>query len=146
MNILNFEKRIVALQSILSAKGNDLCCCRANDETKFHSAADLIEIMKVSCSAHKFRDLGDLWHVVPGMPLLAEDCSLCSCPPRPTRDWLESKRGPLTEAEQREECDSWELELTVDAKEKQRVEEVQIELLLRTYFTKRRRYHAKLPG
>lgn len=95
--------------------------------------------MIVSCPAHGFCDLGEFLWVPPGMPLRPEDRGLCCCSPNPTRDWLEDKRGPLTEEEQEAECSTWELEASAGLEESVRNEKAQCELILKTYAKKKRR-------
>lgn len=111
------------------------CKCRFSEQTFFHSGADLERIMSVRCPLHIFRDLGNLSWAPLSMPLRAEDRPLCTCSPSPTREWLEGKRGPLTEEEQTQECLSWEQALSEDPEDKMKVDA----LVNNYYKTKRRR-------
>ena len=144
-NLPALEKRVGALEAASLMKSvNKDCDCRVGQTTRYHTAADLGHIMSVSCPVHSFRDLGDLLWVPPGTPLRPEDRYLCSCPPCPTRDLLEGKRGALTEKEQEEECRSWEPELTEHTEENLRIERAQLEALLQTYARKKRRDREEL--
>jgi len=90
----------------------------------------------VRCPVHIFCDLGELSWAPVSMPLRTEDRPLCCCPRSPTREWLECKRGPLTEEEQLQECLSWERALTEDLET-----EARIEVLLNAYFSAKRRHN-----
>lgn len=124
----SLKKRLDALELTHRGVG---CHCRFRGETLFHNAADLERILAIRCPVHDFCDLGQISWVPPSMPLRMEDTALCSCPPCPTREWLEGVRGPLTWKEQRDECLSWKTtcwEQGGDAEERARVE-----LLLKSY-------------
>ena len=113
MGLPTLDERVTVLEAIaLRTSVSGDCRCRSGRQTYYHTSADLELIMSVPCSAHGFRDLGDLLWVPPGTPLLPDDRHLCSCPPCPTRDLLEGTRGPLTKEEQEEECRSWDEDLT----------------------------------
>lgn len=145
MDFPTLEKRVRALEAIaLKTSVDKDCRCRSGRMTYYHTAADLEQIMSVPCPAHGFRDQGEMLWVPPGTPLLPEDRHLCSCPSCPTRDWLAGKRGPLTQAEQEEECRSWESELTAHMDEKLRIERARIWALFQIYSRNKRRQHAIL--
>jgi len=145
MDLPNLRKRVRALEAIVfRTSANKDCTCRSGRKTYYHTAADLEQIMSVRCSAHGFRDQGDLLWVPPGTPLLPEDRHLCSCPACPTRDLLEGKRGPLTIEEQQGECRSWDPEPTEEMREKLQIERAREQLLLQEYFRKQRRHHEEL--
>ncbi len=124
------EKRLRALEAAFSAG----CKCRSSQRTFFHSVPDLERIMSLRCPVHIFCDLGELSWAPSSMPLKTEDRLLCSCPPSPTREWLDGKRGPLTEEEQTQECLTWEQALSEDPEDKMRVE-----VLLNNYYEAKRR-------
>ncbi len=128
------KKRLCALEAV--ARFSAGCKCRFLQVTFFHNVADLERIVSVRCPVHIFCDLGELSWAPSSMPLRTEDRALCSCPPSPTREWLDGKRGPLTEEEQIEECLSWEEALSEDREGKMRVEV----LVMNYYKAKRRRY------
>ena len=129
---MRIKKRLRALEALsLFSTG---CKCRFLQETLFHSAADLEQIMRVRCPVHIFRELGELSRAPFSMPLRTEDQPLCSCSPSPTREWLEGKRGPLTEEEQTQECLGWEQALSQDPKDK-----MSVEVLLNNYYEAKRR-------
>ena len=69
------------------------CSCRWGRKTNYHIAAELEKIMNVRCPILQFRDLGTICWVPIGTPLLAEDRSLCACPPSLTRDLLAGNVG-----------------------------------------------------
>jgi hypothetical protein len=134
-NLSALEKRVRELEvMLLTMSVSKDCRCRFGQVTKYHTAADLEHIMSVSCPVHEFRDLGELLWVPPGMPLRPEDSHLCSCPPCPTRDLLEGKRGPLTQEEQEDECCTWEL--TADTAEDFSIERARLKALLHKYARK----------
>jgi hypothetical protein len=120
MRMRMIEKRLFALEAMTSYGAG--CKCRFFQVTFFHSAPDLGRIMRVPCPVHVFCDLGELLWAPVSMPLRTEDQPLCSCSPSPTREWLQGKRGPLTEEEQTQECLSWEQALSEDPEDKMRVE------------------------
>jgi hypothetical protein len=136
LEVLN--KRLEVVEKTLARKNQKMSCnCRNAQETKYHTAKDLEKIMQIPCPIHRFRDLGALIRVPEGSPLLVDDRYLCACPPSPTREWLESKRGPLTEAEQREACDKWQL---IDEADKTQLsDDAKISTLLHAYFANKRR-------
>lgn len=130
--------RLHALET-QAAFGN-VCKCRPSSETTFyHTADDLERIMRIRCPLHIFRNLGQLSWAPSSMPLQPEDCELCSCPPSPTRDWLQGLRGPLTEQEQSVECLSWEKTISEEFLDKSR-----LEVLIDNYWNAKRRQNASL--
>lgn len=133
MFIRMIEKRLHALEDQNDASAG--CKCRSLQQTFFHSHADLERLVSVCCPVHVFCDLGELSWAPISMPLRAEDQPLCSCPSSPTRDWLDGKRGALTEEEQTQECLTWDRELSEDPEDKKRVED-----LLHRYYSLRRRH------
>jgi len=90
-------------------------------------------MMDIRCPVHRFRDLGDLRWLPSRLPLLSEDRTLCSCPPSPVREFLQGKRGPLTELEQEEEERRWERECAPGRDEEFRREQARAERLLYEY-------------
>jgi len=126
------QRRLRALEA--SRAG---CKCRLLQVTFFHSFTDLQRIMRIRCPLHVFCDLGELAWAPPGMPLRMEDRRLCCCSPSPTREWLEGKRGPLTEEEQAHECLSWLPTVSEDPEE-----ELQVEIMLNNYQKAKRRGNA----
>jgi hypothetical protein len=132
MHMRIIKKRLRALEAVTRFSAG--CKCRFLHVTFFHSAADLERIMSVRCPVHVFCDLGELSWAPFSMPLRTEDRPLCSCPPSPTREWLDGKRGPLTEGEQTQECRGWEQALSEDPEDKMRVE-----VLLNNYYKAKRR-------
>src|ERR1700674_4333473 len=127
MNMTRINQRLRALETATDSRAG--CRCRFPGKTFFHSVADLERILSLRCPVHIFCDLGELSWVPASMPLRTEDSPLCSCPPSPTREWLEGKRGPLTADEQTVECLSWEQALLEDPDHKMR-----IEVLLKNYY------------
>ena len=127
---MRIKKRLGALEAVSRFSAG--CKCRFSQVTSFHSAADLERIMSVRCPVHIFCDLGELSWAPLSMPLRMEDRPLCCCPPSPTHEWLEGKRGPLTAEEQTQECLSWEQALSEDPEDKMKVE-----ALLNTYYEAR---------
>jgi hypothetical protein len=113
------EKRIRALEAKLESRA---CNCRKGRLTLYHSSADLENILSIGCPVHVFLYVREVSWAPASMPLNIEDRSLCCCPPSATREWLEGKRGPLTEEEQDEECATWEQALSADAAEQMRIE------------------------
>ena len=112
MDLPNLRKRVRALEAIVfRTSANKDCTCRSGRKTYYHTAADLEQIMSVRCSAHGFRDQGDLLWVPPGTPLLPEDRHLCSCPSCPTRDLLAGQSWPSDEEEQQR---VWQLGTRID--------------------------------
>jgi hypothetical protein len=133
------EKRVRALEASVPAIGEQ-CRCRAGRQTRYHTAEELKRILDVRCPLHGFRDLGRLRRVGSGIPLLPEDQDLCSCPPSPIREFLQGRRGPLTEVEQAAEERSWEGEFTPAAKEDFRRDQAWARQLLQKYeYSKRQR-------
>jgi hypothetical protein len=129
---MRIKKRLRALEAVSRISAG--CKCRFLQETFFHCVADLERIMRVRCPLHVFRELGELSWAPFSMPLRTEDQPLCSCPPSPTREWLASKRGPLTEEEQTQECLTWERDLSQDPEDKMRTE-----VLINNYCKAKRR-------
>ena len=115
MSVIRNEHRIRKLEHLrLTVDGH--CNCREGDqETLYHGAADLERIIAVRCPLHGIRRLGRVSWVPSGMPLRAEDRDLCVCPACAAREWLEGRRGPLTEDEQEAECLNWAQQLTEEA-------------------------------
>ena len=99
-----------------------------------------MNIMKVGCPAHGFRDLGYLRWLPSGLPLRCDDQNLCSCRPSPVRELLQGRRGPLTDAEQEEEKHRWERECGPGSDEEFRSKQARMQLLLKKYeYDKRNR-------
>jgi hypothetical protein len=96
--------------------------------------------MDVRCPAHGFRDLGYLRWLPSELPLQPDDQNLCSCPPCPVREFLQGRRGPLTEVEQEEEEQRWERECDPGSDEEFRRKQARAEQLLQKYeYNKRNR-------
>lgn len=137
MGFAALEKRIRALEHLFAATGKP-CSCRAGGQTTYHSAEELKTIMRVRCAAHGFRDLGHLRWLPSGLPLQTDDQNLCSCPPCPVREFLQGRRGPLTEVEQEKQEQRWEKECDANSDEEFRREQTRIEQLLQRYVYNRR--------
>jgi len=131
INMRMIKKRLLALEAETPFSAG--CKCRSSALTFFHTVGDLERIMSVRCPVHIFCDLGELCWAPLSMPLRTEDQCLCSCSPSPTLEWLDGKRGPLTEEEQIQECLSWEQALSEDPEDKMRVE-----ALLNNYYKAKR--------
>src|ERR1035437_3918181 len=139
MGIAALEKRIRALEQAFSSTGKQ-CSCRTGGHTIYHIAEELKNLMDIRCAVHGFRDLGHLRWLPSGLPLQPDDQDLCSCPPCPVREFLQGRRGPLTEVEQEEEEQRWERECDPGSDEEFRREQARVEKLLKKYeFTKRNR-------
>jgi hypothetical protein len=132
MRLTTLKEHVGALERAFAAAGKP-CTCRIGTRTLFHTADELAKLMEVPCPAHGFRDLGDLRQVPKGLPLHPEDHAFCSCAPSPVREFLQGRRGPLTDLEQKEEEQRWERESCPDSDEKFRCEQARIERLLRKY-------------
>jgi hypothetical protein len=132
MRIATLEERVRALERALSAGGKP-CTCRIGTRTAFHTAEELAKIMAGRCPVHRFRDLGCLRWLPKGLPLHLDDRILCSCPPCPVREFLQGRRGPLTDAEQEEWQQRWERELGPESDEDFRHKQARIEKLLVKY-------------
>jgi len=94
--------------------------------------------MNVRCAVHGFRDLGHLRWLPSGLPLQPDDQHLCACPPCPVREFLQGRRGHLTEAEQEKEEQRWERECSASSDEEFRHEQARVEQLLEKYVYKKR--------
>jgi hypothetical protein len=139
MGFAALEKRIRALEQAFTATGKQ-CSCRTGEQTTYHSAEELKNLKGIRCPAHGFRDLGYLRWLPSGLPLQSDDQNLCSCPPRPVREFLQGRRGPLTEVEQEKEEQRWEGECGASSHEEFRREQSRVEQLLRKYeYDKRNR-------
>jgi hypothetical protein len=132
MGIAALEKRVRALEQALSATGKQ-CSCRAGGQTTYHSAEELKNLMDIRCPAHGFRDLGYLRQLPSGLPLQPDDQNLCSCPPCRVREFLQGRRGPLTDVEQQEEEQRWERECGPGSDEEFGRKQARIEQLLQKY-------------
>lgn len=138
MSLPQIEKRVRRLEA-LSLPVDCRCNCRTEEVTLYHNAADLARIITARCPVHGIRDLGCVSWVPSGMPLNVEDRCFCSCPPCPAREWLEGKRGPLTEDEQDEECRSWKQQLTTEATAESDRDQATVTRLLQKYRARRER-------
>jgi hypothetical protein len=132
MRFAALEKRVRALERAFSAAGKP-CVCRPGRQTSYHTAEELKKMIEIPCPAHGFRDLGHLRWLSSGLPLQPEDWELCSCPPSPVREFLQGRRGPLTEAEQAEEERRWERECVPSRGEEVCREQARAERLLQKY-------------
>ena len=89
--------------------------------------------MDIPCPAHGFRDLGHLRQLPSGLPLQPDDQNLCLCPPCPVREFLQGRRGPLTDLEQKEAEQRWEREYGPGSDEEFRCKQARIEQLVHRY-------------
>jgi hypothetical protein len=139
MGIAALEKRVRALEQVFKAAGKQ-CNCRTGEQTTYHSAEELKNLMGIRCPAHGFRDLGYLRRLPSGLPLQPDDHNLCSCPPCPVRELLQGRRGPLTDVEQEEEEQKWEREFGASSDQEFRRQQARVEQLLQKYeYNKRNR-------
>jgi hypothetical protein len=139
MGFAALKKRIRVLEQAFSATGKQ-CICRTGGQTTYHSAKELKNLMDIRCPAHGFRDLGHLRWLTSGLPLQPDDQNLCSCPPCAVREFLQGRRGPLTEAEHAKEEQRWERASGAGSDEEFRREQARAEQLLQKYvYNKRNR-------
>jgi hypothetical protein len=134
------KKRITKLELFVLRRGG--CTCRSGQQTFYHTAAELEQILNVGCPVHGFRDLGCILWVPSGIPMHPEDRDLCGCPSHPGRDWLAGKRGPLAQQEMEESCGQWQAELSEKARQDFRTQQKRSEELITVY---QRRKYAALP-
>jgi hypothetical protein len=132
MGIAALEKRVRALEQAFTAAGKQ-CICRTGEQTTYHNAKELKNLLEICCPAHGFRDLGYLRWLPSGLPLQPDDHNLCCCPPCPVRELLQGRRGPLTDLEQEEETQRWEREYGPSSEEEFRNEEVRVARLRQKY-------------
>lgn len=137
------RKRIAALEHALARQFQGECNCRCERGTAFHNAAELARILKSCCAAHGFRDLGHLTWVPVGLPLQPEDQEFCSCSRSAIREFVEGRRGPLSDQEREELRKSWDAEFTDEAAEKFRSDQLQVRRLLSQYERARRMAYAE---
>jgi len=130
--LAGIEKRLRALEQILFA-GAEECNCRVGHKTMYHNAAELARIMAVSCLVHSIRDLGEVMWVGRFLPLRRDDQQFCSCPPSPLRELLLGRRGPLDEAEHREQEERWMREYGASSDEQFCRDQQRVRQLIRTY-------------
>ncbi len=142
MDFRKLEQRVAAMER--ARRG--VCNCRAGQATRYHTAADLAEILNVPCPVHEVRNLGCLLWAPPSTPLRREDRGLCSCPPRAARDWREGKRGTLADEEREQEYRSWEEQVSGEAAGQFRRDQARSRQLLQRYERKRRNQHGTMPG
>lgn len=142
MRFRKLEQRVTAMEKA----GRGVCNCRAGQATRYHTAADLAEILSIHCPVHDVRDLGCVLWLPPSSPLRSEDRDLSSCLPCAAREWREGRRGPLTEAEWEQEYRSWEEQLSVEAIERFRHDQTRAKQLLQRYERRRRKKHGEMPG
>ncbi len=140
---LRLAARVNTLEAVVRGA---TCNCRVDEETLYHTAADLARIMSVRCPVHNQRDLGYMLWLPPSSPLRLEDRELCSCPPCAAREWREGSRGPLTAEEWEQECRSWEEQLSTEAFGKFRADQARARQLLQQYRRMRRNQHGTMPG
>lgn len=146
MSLRQREEIIRKLERQIRA-GDTRCNCRQGDEeTFYHSAADLEKILAVPCPVHGNRSLGHVSWVPSGTPLKGEDRQLCVCPPSPAREWQEGRRGPLTGEEQEAECGNWMQEVTEEADRRFHQEQIKVRSLLQRCEQARRRQSVSVPG
>jgi len=141
MGVAGLERRVRVLERALlqhsSAKG---CNCRFGQQTRYHTATELEQIMVMCCPVHDIRDLGHVRWIASGLPLRAEDRDLCCCPPCAVRDFVQGTRGPLSVEEQEAEERRWEQEYAEASDEEFRREQARAEVLLHRYQQKKRRW------
>ena len=142
MRWLRLNTRIRALETAVAVRSGRECNCRYNQETSYHSAAELAQIMEIRCPMHEVRDLGHLRWVPSGLPLRTEDREFCSCPPFAIREFLQGSRGPLTQEEQEEACRVWDEQFTEQADQSFHADQVHVRLLLQKYERGKRRTNA----
>lgn len=141
-DLMPFKKRVRILErTLLQGQSASKCTCRSGQETRYHHAAELTRIAVIRCAVHGLRDLGEVIWVPQGLPLRQEDQDSCSCPSSSVRDFLRGTRGPLGREEHAEACRAWDLELTEDAQERFRTDQVQVRRLLQQYERDKRRAH-----
>jgi len=87
--------------------------------------------MSIRCPAHGFRDLGRLRWLPSALPLRTDD--VCRCSSSPVRDFLEGRRGPLTEAELNGAEHNWEKTYGPESNDAWLFERRCIDYLLRQY-------------
>jgi hypothetical protein len=130
--LASIEKRLRALEQILFA-GAEECNCRVGRKTIYHNAVELARIMAMSCPVHSIRHLGEVMWVGRSLPLRRDDQQFCSCPPSPLRELLLGRRGPLNEAEQREQKERWMREYGPSSNEQFRNDQDRVTQLFRVY-------------
>jgi hypothetical protein len=137
MRINGLGRRIRALER---ARGElePGCVCRGGGETRYHTANELLAIMKMRCPAHEFRDLGRLTWWPSSLPLRAEDVELCSCPSSPVREFLEGRRISLSDAELQGADRIWQQTYGPESDQTWMLERKCIDHLLRQYELKKR--------
>lgn len=142
MGLAGIEKRLRAFEEIVLA-GVEKCNCRAGQKTMYHDAAELARIVTVSCPMHSIRDLGEVMWVGRSIPLRREDHQFCSCPLSPLRELLLGRRGPLNEAEHKEQEERWVSEYGPGSEEQFCRDQDRAKQLLRLYRFKKslRRRH-----
>ena len=139
LSIAALEKRIRALEQAFLER-REPCNCRTGGQTMYHNARELETLVQIACPAHGFRDLGQLRWMPSGLPLQPGDDEFCSCAPSPVREFLQGRRGPLDEAEQREQERTWEQGWSGEEVEHHRREGADVQrLLLRYAFQKKMR-------
>jgi hypothetical protein len=132
------EKRVSALERRLVKGAAEGCNCRMGEQTRYHTALELEEIMAVSCPVHEIRDLGDVIWIPSGLPLRSEDGEFCFCPRSAVRDFLQGIRGPLTLEEQEMWERTWQRDYEQILGKDFRHEQARAEALLRAYPQKER--------
>jgi hypothetical protein len=138
MGFALLEKRVRALEQAFSAIAKQ-CSCRSGKQTLYHSGEELKKLMDIRCPAHGFRDLGHLRWLPSGLPLRPDDQNLCSCSPSPVRDFLQGRRGSLTELEQEKEEQRWEQDYGASSDGEFRREQTRVGHLLKKYEHAKRR-------
>jgi len=109
------------------------CNCRAGEKTMYHDSAELVRIMEVSCPVHRLRDLGEMIWIGRCLPLREEDQQFCSCPPSALRELLLGRRGPLDDAEHREQEERWMREYGPSSDEQFFRDQQRVKQLIRIY-------------
>jgi hypothetical protein len=133
------ERRVRTLERSLPQEVRNACNCRIGEQTRYHTALELKEIMDVRCPVHQIRDLGDVIWIPSGLPLRSEDGEFCFCSRSAVREFIQGIRGPLTLAED----EMWERTLQRDYEQISgkdfRNEQARAEALLQAYPQKERK-------
>jgi hypothetical protein len=139
MGLAGIERRVGVLERALVRRlGAKDCNCRFGQQTSYHTATELEQIIEICCPVHDVRDLGHVRWIPSGLPLRAEDRDLCSCPPCAVRDFVQGTRGPLTLEEQEREERRWQQEYAEASHEEFRREQARGGVLLHSYQQKKR--------
>jgi hypothetical protein len=142
MRSLPLERRIAALERALRGA----CNCRREQATGYHTLAELMAIMGISCPVHGRRALAVVVWLPPDSPLFPPDRELCLCPPNAVREWREGRRGPLTAEEREQVYARWEDQVSGEAAGRIRQDQARSRQLLHQFQRTRRKEHVTMPG